>query len=31
MNELGRDYDPEGFDIDSCNRVLRSVAGSIDA
>ena len=23
-NELGRDYDPHGFDIDSCNRVIHS-------
>jgi hypothetical protein len=23
QSELGRDYDPEGFDIDSCNRVIR--------
>ena len=27
LNELGRDYDPEGFDIDSCNRALRSASG----
>ena len=24
LNELGRDYDPEGFDIDSCNRAIHS-------
>jgi hypothetical protein len=23
QSELGRDYDPEGFDIDSCNRAIR--------
>jgi hypothetical protein len=22
--ELGKDYDPEGFDIDSCNRAIHS-------
>ena len=25
--ELGRDYDPEGFDIDSCNRAIHSGGG----
>ncbi|MCL1815745.1 MAG: plasmid pRiA4b ORF-3 family protein [Treponema sp.] len=24
LNELGRDYDPEGFDIDSCNSAIYS-------
>jgi hypothetical protein len=24
LNEPGRDYDPEGFDIDSCNRAIQS-------
>jgi hypothetical protein len=24
LNELGRDYDPEGFDIDSCNRAIHA-------
>jgi hypothetical protein len=28
MKELGREYDPEGFDIDSCNRALRNVSGA---
>ncbi|MDR2048631.1 MAG: plasmid pRiA4b ORF-3 family protein [Treponema sp.] len=28
MRELGREYDPEGFDIDSCNKALRNVSGA---
>ena len=28
LNELGRDYDPEGFDIDSCNRDIHSGSGN---
>jgi hypothetical protein len=28
IKELGREYDPEGFDIDSCNRALRNVSGA---
>jgi hypothetical protein len=28
MKELGKEYDPEGFDIDSCNRALRNVSGA---
>ncbi|MDR0599287.1 MAG: plasmid pRiA4b ORF-3 family protein [Treponema sp.] len=28
QKELGRDYDPEGFDIDSCNRAIFGVTGS---
>jgi hypothetical protein len=31
LNELGREWDPEGFDIDSCNRALHSAAGTLDA
>jgi hypothetical protein len=31
QNGLGRDWDPEGFDIDSCNRALHGAAGTIDA
>jgi hypothetical protein len=26
LNELGREYDPESFDLDSCNRALRIVS-----
>ncbi|MDR2551962.1 MAG: plasmid pRiA4b ORF-3 family protein [Treponema sp.] len=28
QNELGRDYDPEGFDIDSCNRAIGGLTGN---
>ncbi|MDR2142784.1 MAG: plasmid pRiA4b ORF-3 family protein [Treponema sp.] len=28
MRELGKEYDPEGFDIDSCNKALRNVSGA---
>ncbi|GHV84789.1 hypothetical protein AGMMS50230_03970 [Spirochaetia bacterium] len=28
QSELGRDYDPEGFDIDSCNRAIQGDAGN---
>jgi hypothetical protein len=28
QSELGRDYDPEGFDIDSCNRVINAAGTS---
>jgi hypothetical protein len=28
QSELGRDYDPEGFDIDSCNRAIRGDGGT---
>jgi hypothetical protein len=27
LNELGREYDPEGFDLDSCNQSLRNASG----
>jgi len=27
QHELGRDYDPEGFDIDSCNRAIYAGSG----